>query len=160
MAWVKALHVISLFIWIGTLLSLTRLMGYHVKEEPDTQMRMAKIYKRMYRLVQFPTMIVAIVLGVVLLTQLDLSYKPGWLHMKLTFAAGLIICDWMCGRNVARLNVEPDLSKGVRYKMLHGITGLMLIGVLVAGIAIRDKKGEILHAAGIEQPVARAVTLQ
>jgi len=126
-------------------MSLTRLMGYHVKENVDTQMRLAKLYHRMYRLVQFPCMVVAVVLGLILWSGLDLSYKPGWFHMKLTFAIGMVICDLVCGHYVRKLNLEPDLGAGKQYKMLHGMTGLMLIFILMSSLIIRDKPGEIIH---------------
>jgi putative membrane protein len=145
MAWIKALHLLCIFMWLGTLLSLTRFMGYHPKEDVDTQMRMAKLYKRIYKFIQFPSMVVAVALGLFLLTKLDLGYKPGWMHMKLTFAFGLILCDFWCGRCIKRLNIEPELGRGVKFKILHGVTGLLLIGVLISGIVVRDKVGEIKY---------------
>ena len=142
---IKYLHLVAVFIWIGSLMSLTRFMGYHVKESVDTQMRLSKLYYRMYRLIQFPTMVVAVVLGTVLISQLDLSYKPGWFHIKLTCALGLIACDLFCGHCVRKLVLEPDCSRGAKYKALHGITGLMLMGLLLGSVVVRDKEGEILH---------------
>jgi uncharacterized membrane protein len=97
----------------------------------------------MYNFVQFPCMILAVLLGLILWSQLDLSHKPGWFHMKLTFALGLVVCDLVCGYFVRKLNEEPDHSRGVPYKILHGMTGLLLIGILFAGIVVRDKPGEI-----------------
>lgn len=145
MAFIKLLHVVLVFVWVGSLMMLTRLMGYHVKESPDTQMRLAKMYKRTYNFVQFPSMVLGVIFGLILWAGLDLSFKPGWFHFKLTAAAGLIVCDLVCGAYVRKLNQEPDLSRGVKYKMLHGFTGLLLIAVLSAGILVRDKKGEIIH---------------
>lgn len=145
MAFVKLLHVVFVFVWVGSLMMLTRFMGYHVKENPDTQMRLAKMYKRTYNFVQFPSMIMAVALGLILWAFLDLSYKPGWFHFKLAMALGLIICDLICGAYVRKLNSEPDLSSGKKYKILHGFTGLFLIAVLSAGFLVRDKKGEIIH---------------
>ncbi|SCA64171.1 hypothetical protein SCG7086_CK_00060 [Chlamydiales bacterium SCGC AG-110-P3] len=131
-------------------MSLTRLMGYHVKETAETQVRLAKLYHRMYFFVQLPTMVLAVVFGFILWTQLDLSYRPGWFHMKVVFALGLVACDLVCMQFVKQLGSGPDLGNGKRYKMLHGITGLLLILVLVAGVILRDKTGEILHRYGVD----------
>lgn len=147
---VKFLHLLCVFIWIGGLMSLTRLMGYHVKETPEVQARLAKLYHRMYFFVQLPTMVLAVVMGLILWSQLDLSYHPGWFHMKLTFAAGLVACDLVCMRFVKQLAEGPDQSNGKQYKMLHGMTGLLLILVLVSGVIVRDKTGEILHRHGVD----------
>ena len=140
MIFIKALHVLCVFVWIGNLLALTRLMGYHVKEDDRTQMQMAKIYKRMYNFVELPTMLVAIFLGFILMTRLDMTGDLTWFYFKLTFVAGLVVCDVFCGRFVGELNLQPDHTRGIKYKILHGMTGLMLIGVLASIYIIHDKK--------------------
>ena len=147
MAWVKALHLLAVFMWIGTLLSLTRLMGYHVKEDVETQKRLVRIYRRMYLLVQLPSMIVVIVLGLVLIAKLNLDYKPGWFHMKLTFVTGLVLCDIACYRCIVGLQAATDHGRGVKYKILHGVTGLVLMGIIVSIAVVRDKPGEVLATA-------------
>lgn len=145
MSVVKFFHVLFVFIWIGGLLSLTRLMGYHCKEEDQVQRRLALLYKRMYFFVQMPSMILAVVCGLILWATTDLSYHPGWFHMKLTFASVLIVCDVISGFWVMQLQKEPDHSKGVRYKILHGITGLALMGVLFSSLVVRNKPEEIRY---------------
>jgi putative membrane protein len=145
MAFVKFFHVLAGFMWVGTLLMLTRLMGYHVKENPQTQERLAALYKRMYYFVGMPTMAVALVLGLVLLTQVDWTYRPGWFHMKLLFIVCMVLLDAQCGRFVSRLNEGPDSSRGVQYKIFHGLTGLTLIAILLSLYVVRDRDGEVLH---------------
>jgi putative membrane protein len=157
MHWIKALHVLTVFIWIGTLLSLTRVMGYQVKEDAETQLRIAKICQRMYSLVQLPCMILSIVFGVFLLSSVNFSYNPGWFHMKMTFTMGLVVCDIFCGKAVAQLNKEADTGKGAKYKMLHGVTGLMLIGILVSLFVVRDQKGEIIQSYQKKQVLAENI---
>lgn len=136
---IKALHVLCVFVWIGNLLALTRLMGYHVKEDEKTQMQMAKIYRRMYNFVELPTMIAAIFLGFILMLRLDQTGNLTWFYLKLLFVAGLVACDLVCGRFVGELNLHPDRSRGIKYKILHGVTGLMLIGVLTSIYIIHAK---------------------
>lgn len=129
---VKALHVLCVFVWIGNLLALTRLMGYHVKEDEHTQLQMAKIYRRMYNFVELPTMVLAIFLGFILTLKIDQTQNLFWFYAKLCFVVGLVLCDVFCGRFVGELNQHPDKSRGIKYKILHGMTGLMLIGVLTS----------------------------
>lgn len=145
MAAVKMFHVLFVFIWVGNLLALSRFMGYHVKEDDHTQERLASLYWRMYHFIGLPSMILAIVLGLVLLKDVDWGYRPGWIHMKLTLVFFMILLDTVCARLVYRLKEGPDHSKGIRYKLFHGATGLVLIGILCALYVVRDKEGEILH---------------
>ena len=76
-------------------------------------------------------MVVAVLLGVALMTHIDFdSYDLKWFFLKLIFAVGLIICDVIAGSFVKELNQAPDMSKGIKYKVLHGIVGLCLIGAI------------------------------
>ena len=132
MVYIKLLHIICVFVWIGNLMTLTRLMGYHVKQDEHTQMHMARIYKRMYQFVELPTMILTVTLGIILISQVDFSQNHTWFIFKMLFVSGLVVCDLICGQYISNLNLEPDLSRGIKYKVLHGMTGLCLIGVLVS----------------------------
>jgi uncharacterized membrane protein len=143
MAWIKLVHVLAVFIWVGNLLALTRLMSYHVKQTPETQAQLVKIYQRMVYFIGIPAMILAILCGMILITNVNWNYRPGWFHMKLLFVTGIVIADLTVMRQVGRLTQGPDLSRGVRYKVVHGIVGLMLIGILCSAYLVRDRRGEI-----------------
>lgn len=141
---IKMIHVLAVFIWMGNLLALTRLMGYHVKQEPEMQKRLALIYRRMVNFIGLPFMILAIFCGLLLLSNVNLTYRPAWFHMKLTFLIGLVIADICVMRQVSKLNEMVDKSKGVRFRVLHGIVGLLLIGILCSVYVVRDRRGELL----------------
>ncbi len=64
--------------------------------------------------------------------------------MKLTLAVGLVIVDMMCARAIFNLTEQRDHSRGIHYKILHGLSGLLLIGVLISIYVVRDKEGEII----------------
>jgi protoporphyrinogen IX oxidase len=147
----KVLHVLFIFVWIGTLLCLTRFLGYLSKEEPSTQIRLAKICKRMYLFVDLPSMILAIVLGLVLLFYTKFGQSMGWFHMKMTFALALVICDIICGKMIFNLNKQGFAKGSIKYKILHSITALMLIGTLVSIYVVRNKEGEIRSRVLSEQ---------
>lgn len=141
MAYLKMFHLLFIIIWMGTLLTLTRLLGYHVKLDESTQLKVAKIYKRIYNFVDMPSMVVALTLGILLLINKSGSVEmtQGWFHMKLTFVALLAICDVTCGKWIQRLELAPDTSRGVKYKILHGLTGLFLIAVLFSVYVLHAK---------------------
>lgn len=132
MSYLKLLHVLFIFIWIGSLLALTRLMAYQVKEPPEIQLRLGRIYKRMYFLVDLPSMVFAIVLGIILLLVKGVDWKAGWLHMKLLFAFLLIVCDLITGAQAVKLSRKAIVGRGIGYKVLHGMTALFLIAVLIS----------------------------
>ena len=128
MATLKLLHVLFVFVWIGSLLTLSRLMGYLAKESVVVQHRVAYLARRMYLLIDLPAMLIAIALGLSLLFLKETNWKAPWLHMKLTLAFLLIVCDLATGWRIVRGVVD----KAMGYKILHGLAGLFFIGVLVA----------------------------
>jgi uncharacterized membrane protein len=128
MAILKLLHVLFIFIWIGSLLMLTRLLGYQAKETDAAFQVMNRINKRMYFFIDLPSMVLAVVFGLLLLFLKDTNWKAPWLHMKLLFAFLLIVCDLICGTLIAKGKRHPRLF----YQIFHGITGLFLILVLIA----------------------------
>lgn len=130
MSLLKLLHVLFIFVWIGGLLTLTRLMGYHSKQTPEVQLALGKIYRRMYLFVDLPSMCLAVILGILLFILKKVDFHAGWCHMKLTFAFLLIISDLIAGRQAIKLSKQTIGGKGVGYKILHGLTALFLIATL------------------------------
>jgi len=132
MAFVKLLHVLFVFIWVGNLLALTRLLGYHNKLDDAAQLQMGKIYRRMHLFVGLPCLALAFLFGSVLILQIDQEKGLSWFILKLIFASGLILCEFICGHFISLLTDKTDHSRGVKYKVLHGVCGLLLIGVLTS----------------------------
>ena len=137
MAVVKLLHVTFVFIWVGNLLALTRLIGYHSKLDAAAQLQMGPIYNRMYKFVGLPCLGLAFLFGSILIMQLNQEKSISWFFYKLVFAAGLIICDFVCGHYISLLVDHTEKSGGLRYKILHGLCGLLLIGVLASIYLLR-----------------------
>lgn len=132
MAILKLLHVLFVFVWVGSLLALTRLLTYQAKEAPDVQLKLGKILRRMYCLIDFPSMVLAVGFGLTLLFLKDMNWKAPWLHMKLTFAFLLIVTDLVCGFSIYKHSKTAIAGRGIKYQILHGVAGLFFIGVLVA----------------------------
>jgi|ERR1700722_9169337 len=132
MAILKLFHVFVVFVWIGSLLTLSRLSAYQAKEPPDIQLKFGKILRRMYLTVDLPAMLLTIGLGVTSVFVKGVDWKAPWLHMKLTFAFLLILCDLLVGRQIILHSKKPIAGSGRSYKIFHGIAGVCFIGILVA----------------------------
>lgn len=140
----KLIHVLFLFIWIGSLLTLSRFIGYIPKEEEAVQRRLIAISKRMYHFIELPSMIIAIISGLYLIKFASFGPKLGWFHSKLTFAILLIASDLLLGKMIRNLTKTLALDgKTLKYKLLHAFSALMLIGVLSSIYLMRNKENEI-----------------
>ncbi len=134
----KFFHVLFVFIWIGSLLMLTRLLGYQVKERPEIQLAIHRISRRIYTFIDFPSMLLAVSFGVALLFIKEIDWKAPWLHIKLTFAFCLILSDLICGYLILRKGQNFRQRRGVGYQIFHGLTGIFLIIVLVAIYIVKN----------------------
>ena len=132
MAILKLLHVFFVFIWIGTLLTQTRFLGYLVKEIPSIQERIMKIVKKVYFLVDLPAMLLTIATGIVLLLfKEDINWKAPWLHIKLTLVFLLIICDLITGKVITKHARTLLQGKQAGYLILHTLIALILVAAIL-----------------------------
>lgn len=128
MAILKLFHVLFVIGWLGSLLTLTYFLGYLVKEAPLVQESIGKVAKKIYLRVDLPSMVLGVGLGLALLfLKEDINWKAPWLHMKLTFAFLLIVCDLITGRLIVKE------SRGIwGYRSLHALALLLLVAILIA----------------------------
>lgn len=140
-SYLKLFHLLFVFTWLGSLLALTRLMIFHVKQPTDVQLALGKVYRKMYFYVDLPSMLLALSLGALLLFAKGIEWKAGWLHMKLTFVLFLIICDSIAGWESVRLSRKVAHGRGWGYKVLHGVTLFCLFGVLVSIYLLKSRLG-------------------
>jgi uncharacterized membrane protein len=152
-AYIKAFHLIFLFIWLGGLMGLSRFLGYHVREEAPVRAALSRIEKRIYMFVTLPGAIFAIVTGIMLLlgvghpntewstvdflryyiaphaTQNTFWYVT--FHAKLTGVAVLIGCDIFTGMQIFSLAKAPTMPSRVRFSILHGVEALFVIIIVI-----------------------------
>ncbi|MBI3900803.1 MAG: CopD family protein, partial [Chlamydiia bacterium] len=128
MAILKLFHVLAVFIWIGTQLMLSRLIAYLPLEEKGVQHRLQRILKRIYQTIDFPSMCVAVGLGLTSLLLKETNWKAPWLHLKLTCAFLLILCDLVIGRSL----IWTSSYKPWVYRLIHTLEGICLLGILIA----------------------------
>lgn len=163
MAWIKAFHLVALFIWVGSLLGLSRMLGYHVRENEETRAALSRIEKRMYYFVCIPGGVLAIVTGLMLLFGVgregvgpmetfssylaprDAAGQPStWyitFHVKLALVFALLGCDFYLGAQIRKLAAGSPPPGRVRFSILHGVIALILTAIVILVIAGPLKRG-------------------
>jgi len=133
--WLRVVHFLGLVLWMGGLLSLSRILGYHVTEIEVVRNRYAFIERKLLFGVTLPGALLSLVSGLWLLTGRMFYLKNAGMHFKLLFVAILVV------GTIVTLFEWKKLARGVigdsalKYKILHGVIALALILVLV-GIEI------------------------
>jgi putative membrane protein len=125
-----AVHIISLVMWIGGVLILTRAMHLFAKEGGDLKI-LQLISNKVYFGWILPGLLLSVGTGVYQLISRGVAFymKQGWFHAKLTLVLVLIAAT------VALFFAVKDIRAGImpkpsRVMGIHGIAGLVLITVV------------------------------
>ena len=139
MAWFLVFHIVGLILWLGGLLDLTRILGYHVKEDIPVQERLSWMEFRMYWFVATPGMILSVVMGLLLFFKgggVDIYFGGGfqWFIIKFVLALILIVIHFYFGKMLMALKAHPRIMSPARFKAIHGVIGLLFIFIVILAV--------------------------
>lgn len=137
MLWVKAFHIMAVITWFAALFYLPRLFVYHAMSEDDISKERFKIMERkLYRGIMTPSAIVALVLGVVLITYypMEAIASMGWLHAKLTLVLVLFAYHGLCGRLLKDFAKDQNKHSHVYYRWFNEFPVLILVVVVILAV--------------------------
>ncbi len=113
LATVKALHIIFVVSWFAGLFYIVRLFIYHTeaqqKEETARQILSAQfeiMERKLWWIITTPAMILTLVFGTWMIVLVPSYLQMGWMHIKLSFVAILLIYHFVCQK------ILFDLKKG------------------------------------------------
>lgn len=127
----KMLHLLGIILWVGGLMNLTRMVAFHVGEEPEVQKRLHYIENRIFKFVTLPGLILTLIAGLYLLS-VNMEYmKQPWMHAKLLFVGLMLGVTAILQGKLAELANNHEKQSAKTFKIAHGVTGLMLILILI-----------------------------
>lgn len=155
--WFLAFHLIGLVIYLGGLLNLSRMLGYHVKESAEVRARLSWMEKRMYFFVTLPGLAIAATFGLLMLFGVgsegmagnaiqhyyvprvaETGEKSAWyatFHAKSVLIVILLVLDFFLGRQIVTLAKGGEPPKPARFKILHGLIALVTILIIILMVA-------------------------
>lgn len=130
-------HVLGMVLWMGGLMNLTRMVSFHVGEEPEVQKRLYYIENRIFKFVTLPGFGITLVSGLYMLSN-NMSYymKQPWMHGKLLFVGIMLAVTAVLQGKLNELANNHEKQSPKAFKIAHGVTGLMLI-LIVAFVIIK-----------------------
>lgn len=101
--YLKALHLIFVITWFSGLFYVVRLFVYqieaHQKPSPEKEI-LGKQFKimthRLWYIITWPSMILAVLFGIWMLTQRSVLLTDTWMQVKLGFVLFLIVYHFVC----------------------------------------------------------------
>jgi len=139
--WFKAFHLIGVVVWFAGLFYLVRLFVYHAEasQQPEPAQTILKnqyqiMEKRLYNIITTPGMIVTVSMAIGLLSVEPEILKSGWLHIKLTFVALLLIYHFYCGRIMRRLETGECQWTGQQFRALNEAPTVLLVVIVLLAV--------------------------
>lgn len=130
-------HVLGMVLWMGGLMNLTRMVSFHVGEEPEVQKRLYYIENRLFKFVTLPGLGITLVAGLYMLSNnMDYYMKQPWMHGKLLFVGIMLAVTALLQGKLNELANNHAKQSAKAFKIAHGITGLMLI-LIIAFVIIK-----------------------
>ena len=125
----KLLHFASLLCWCGALLYLPALIAAGTRHtEPLFYRDHAHLSRTVFNLVATPAALVAIASGSAIFLRDGLV--AGWLIVKLTTVAGMVLCHALCGVLVLRIERAPELGASIQCRILWVFSAAFITATL------------------------------
>ena len=133
--WLVGLHLIGVVLWMGGLLSFSRILGYHSKELPSARPRFTFVEGRLNWLVAVPGAVLTIVFGVWLVREHGSAWfhVALWMHYKMALVLAVVVIHVVLTvkhAQIRRAAPSAPMSRGL-YAALHGTIGLLLIAIVL-----------------------------
>lgn len=136
--WVKALHVISIIVWMGAQIALFQVLAMHraVADDPGRARMLAEVERRLIRHMLNPGIVAAFIFGGAMLLIIGImeGRMPGWLIVKLILAVllsamhGMLIGE--C-RRIADTSAGRSFMAGRRAELINLGMLLVLVGLVI-----------------------------
>jgi putative membrane protein len=165
--WFKAFHLIGVVVWFAGLFYLVRLFVYHAEAEaqPEPAKNILKaqyeiMEKRLYDIITTPGMIVTVAMAIGLISTEPEILKSGWLHIKLSFVALLLLYHFYCGRIMKKLQKGECKWTGQQFRALNEAPTLLLVVIVLLAVFKNQLPLDLTTWLIVALVVLMAVTIQ
>ena len=131
MLWLKAFHIVMVVSWFAGLFYLPRIFVNHaMAEEQAVRERLKLMETKLYRFVT-PIGALAVITGLWLWFGYSDIFSGGWLHVKTTLVAGLVVYHFYCGHLVKVFAEDSNMRSHVWFRFFNEVPVLVLIAVVI-----------------------------
>lgn len=137
--YLKALHIIGFVTWFAGLFYLVRLFVYHAeaaaKAEPERSIlkkQFALMEWRLFYIITWPGMVLTLICGISMIV-INPYYLQGWMHLKLTLVAALVVYHFWCGEQMKKLAAGKPVNGG-GMRMMNEVATLLLVAIVFLAV--------------------------
>lgn len=133
----KALHIIFVVTWFAGLFYIVRLFIYHVeantKQEPEKSIlcnQFSIMEKRLFYGITWPSMILTLIFGTLLLIEMPHFLKNGYMHLKIILVIFLILYHFSCQVILKQLNKGFFKYNSNQLRIWNELATLFLVSIV------------------------------
>jgi putative membrane protein len=136
LAWLKALHLISMVAWFAGLFYMFRLFVYHAEnaDKSETTRLLTLMARRLYYRITVPAFLATLVCGIAMLVANPAYLSMGWMHAKLTFVVLLIGYHHYVGYVHKRFARGEVFLSSKQCRMWNEVPTLLLIAIVLLAV--------------------------
>lgn len=134
---IKALHIIFIVTWFSGLFYIVRLFVYQAeaKEKSETEKAILEpqyrlMAKRLWYGITWPSFVLTLILGPLLLYLQPSLLKLGYMHVKLAFVGGLVIYFFICHSMFLKLQKGTSTKTGNFFRIWNELATLFLVAIV------------------------------
>lgn len=153
--YIKAIHIVFMVSWFAGLFYIVRLFIYHTEglhdEEPKRTIlheQFMLMEKRLLNIITTPAMIITVATGLWMLYLMPGYLSNGWMHVKLTFVAGLIGYHVICFRLSRQLGRGRTPMTSTQLRMFNEVATIGLVAVVFL-VIVRNMISMLWGVAGL-----------
>jgi len=151
---VKSLHIIFMVSWFAGLFYIVRLFIYHVEAEKKEgeeksilQSQYKIMQKRLWYIISWPAMILTVVFGTWMLILKPELLEFGYMHIKLSFAALLVVYHFICHKVFSNLQKDKGNYTSGKLRIWNEVATMFLVAIVFI-IELRDTMNWIYGVVG------------
>ncbi len=133
------LHVLSLLLWVGGLVSITQLLAGAGSDNDAVRTALARSARGLYRSMASPWMGFALLTGLGMIGALHgEQFKHGWFHGKFTLALVMLGVHFVIGARVRRVEAQGMSDADVRWaRTLQFVVLSVAAGAVFCAIVLK-----------------------
>ena len=153
MLYVKALHIIFVVTWFAGLFYLVRLLVYHTeaqqRPEPERNIlsqQFALMERKLWNIITAPSAVIAVGTGLYL-AHLQQVWVLGWLHVKLTLVALLVLYHGRCWQLMRAQLRGVFMRTSVQLRFFNEGATVLLVSIVFL-VVVKDTLHALAAFAG------------
>ena len=138
---IKSLHLIFMVSWFAGLFYIVRLFIYHTEAQSKSEgeknvlsEQFIIMEKKLWWIITTPAMILTIVFGVTMLILEPFYLKMGWMHIKLSFVALLLVYHFVSQRILFQLKNNKFNWTSNRLRIWNELATLCLVAIIFLAV--------------------------